>query len=156
MNLQSLFENFQTSAFRLEGLPRYSTPKEQEAFRYFQAVQQLPASFNDKWVQFVKDETSKGKVIQRLRLVSNELTDYEKFEMTAYRQDESREDIRFIDRVGQPYKYDFWLFDNRWLVKMNYDDNGSYIDSQTLDASERHEEITYWTTIYESARTQQH
>jgi hypothetical protein len=150
MNLESLFENFHTSAFRLEGLSQYSIPEEQQAFQHFQSTQQLPVNFNDEWVHYVKDKTSKGRIIQRLRLISDELSNYEKFEIAAYRHHESGEDIKFIDRNNQPYQYDFWLFDNRWLAQMDYDKDGAFMHAQIVDASKKRNEIDYWLNLYKS------
>ena len=149
MTLSELFENFESSAFRLEGLPVYVIPEEREALHYYQKHQSVPAEFNSDWAAFVKEKISAGKVIQRLRLLSNNLTQYEQFELAAY---STEEDIRLALRDDHPYTGDFWLFDNKWLVCLQYDDSGQYLGSRLADVNEHHADISYWLATYESAR----
>ncbi|HEX7483935.1 MAG TPA: hypothetical protein VF281_02155 [Candidatus Saccharimonadales bacterium] len=148
MTLSDLFESFQVSAFRLEGLPTYAVPDEGGALRHYKAYGQLPVGFNKDWAEFVKEKINDGKVIQRLRLLSSELTEYEQFELHVYKTAKNGEDIRFSNRANYPYTNDFWLFDNKWLARMNYDDEGRFIDSVISEVSESDQKINYWMDVY--------
>lgn len=152
MTLSELFDSFHRSAFRLEGLSVYSVSEEKEALEVYQEHGQIPAEFGSDWVQFVKGKTDAGKTIRRLRLLSDELTDYEKFELNAYTGIAGGEGIRFVKRNDHPYEYDFWLFDDKWLVRMNYDNDGRFIESAVKDMSKEDiDHISYWLSVYESA-----
>lgn len=149
MTLSELFEKFETSAFRLEGLPVYTVPEEQVAFEYYRTHQTIPASFNSDWDAFVAEKVAAGKVIQRLRLLSSELTEYEQFELAAY---SAKEDVRLARRTDHPYTGDFWLFDNKWLACLQYDSDGNYLDVSISAAIEHRADIDYWLATYASAQ----
>jgi hypothetical protein len=149
MTLSELFEKFETSAFRLEGLPAYTVPEERDAFHYYQEHKSAPVGFNSDWTAFVEDKISAGKIIQRLRLLSGNLTQYEQFELAAY---SAKEDIRLALRDNHPYKGDFWLFDNKWLACLQYDSDGNYLDVSISAAIEHRADIDYWLATYASAQ----
>jgi hypothetical protein len=152
MTLDELFDTFRDTAFRLEGLPAYNVPEEVEALEYYSTHGHAPEGFNDSWTTFVRDTTSKGSTIQRLRLLSNQLTNYEKFELTSYSGLKAGEDIRIAKRSEHPYKYDFWMFDKTWIVRMEYATDGTFINykiSEVTQAELSH--INYWLAVFTSA-----
>jgi|GEM_PF-1080065 len=152
MTLSELFTSFQFSAFRLEGQATYVVEEEAEALKLHQNTGQLPEEFGTEWVEFVRNQRRLGKKIQRLRLLSDVLSEYERFELKAYTGMNSGEGIRFTKRSNQPYEYDFWLFDDRWLARMEYGDDGRYITS-TISAvtSENREIVDDWLALYHAA-----
>lgn len=119
-------ENFQASAFRLEALPTYSVPEEADmlaAFRRGEAV--LPD--NHPWPKLVAGISAAGKTIQRVRIVSDPPTDYERFELSLYPHSaEAGEDIRVTDDPSLRYA-DFWLFDDEAVFVMRYDNTGGFL-----------------------------
>lgn len=152
MTLSELFDTFQLSAFRLEGLSVYSVQEEKEALEYYQSHGHVPAEFGDDWAKFVKQQTESGKILQRLRLLSDDPTDYELFELNAYSGLKNGEDIRYAKRSDHSYDYDFWLFDSRWLARMNYDSKGRYIGSHVSEMTQDdREKVGRWLVLYNSA-----
>ena len=149
MTLSKLFETFQVSAFRLEGRPVYLVNEEEDALKFYKNTGRLPEGFSKEWLEFVRSQTDSKKTIQRLRLLSDRLSDYEAFELTAYVGVEEGEDIRFAKRRDYLYEYDFWLFDNRWLARMNYDEDGRYVDSTVSEITGKdRESIDGWLELY--------
>jgi len=76
-----LFGRFEHTCFRLETLQRYDEPGEADAFRSFLAGQE-PASYPGKeaWLAIVRAAVTAGKVMQRVHVVAEPLTDYLRFE----------------------------------------------------------------------------
>lgn len=149
MTLSELFETFQISAFRLEGRSNYSVVEEKDALEFYDSTGQLPENYGNEWFEFVKNQTQLGKKMQRLRLLSNPLSKYERFELNAYIGVKGGEDIRFAKRSNQPYESDFWLFDNKWLARMEYGDDGSYIKSTVSEVTgEDCQGIDDWLALY--------
>ena len=154
MTLPELFESFQSSAFRLEGLATYMVDEEAEALTSYRNTGQLPEEFGKEWFGFVRHQTRLEKTVQRLRLLSDVLSEYERFELKAYTGTKGGEDIRFTKRSNQPYEYDFWLFDDRWLARMEYDDSGRYIKSTISEVtSQDRQNIDHWQALYRASRS---
>lgn len=152
MTLSELFDTFEQSAFRLEGLSVYSVHEEKEALEYYKKCGRIPVGFGDDWAKFVKQQTESGKIIQRLRLLSDQPTEYETFELNAYSGLRNGEDIRYAKRSDHSYDYDFWLFDSRWLARMDYDINGEYVGSYISEVTQENQvKIGDWLALYNSA-----
>jgi uncharacterized protein DUF6879 len=126
-------ESFKESAFRLETLPAYDSPRETEmlaAFRRGEAVR-LPDDF--AWLRMVKVHKAAGRTMQRVRIVSSPLSDYERFELSLFPQCvEAGEDIRVTDDPELRYA-DFWLFDDQAVYILRYDVNGKFLGVDTRD-----------------------
>ena len=142
MNIQefaSLFQTFKTSAFRLEALPQYLVDEERSEFAAFQSGRPLPKERNAEWASLIRDAVSAGKSMSRVHLLPRTLTPYLRFEIEwayAYSH-EAGEDVRLLldekatdtDRQLQ----DFWLFDDRIAIFMNYDDSGRFLGVTKAD-----------------------
>lgn len=149
MTLSELFETFQLSAFRLEGRPNYSVDEEKTALEFHESTGRLPENYGEEWFKFVKSQIQLGKKVQRLRLLSIPLSKYERFEINAYPGLMGGEDIRFTGRSDQPYEYDFWLFDNKWLARMDYDEDGRLAGSTIFELTGKEEEYASgWLALY--------
>jgi hypothetical protein len=131
-------ENFKESAFRLETLPAYDSPRETEMLAAFLRGEPVRLPDDFAWLHMVKSHTQTGKTMQRVRIVSNPLTDYERFELSLFSQCvEAGEDIRVTDDPELRYA-DFWLFDNHTVYILRYDANGRF-----LGVDIRHDVVTY-------------
>src|SRR6266487_4396467 len=77
-----LFGRFEHTCFRLETRQRYDEPGEADALRSFLAGQE-PASYPGKeaWLAIVRAAVTAGKVMQRVHIVAEPLTDYLRFEI---------------------------------------------------------------------------
>ncbi|KJF16965.1 DUF6879 family protein [Acidithrix ferrooxidans] len=153
MDLEALFVNFQSSAFRLEGLPTYRVPGEDLAFASFLKQGTIPAGFNAPWVALVEDFLAEGKTVNRLRLLSESLTDYESFEVQAYEAGlRVGEKIRVAPRIDCAYESDFWFFDGKWIAWMNYLSDGSFQGAEVSTASASEIKVVeQWLRVFENS-----
>lgn len=154
MTLKKLFDAFKDTAFRLEGLPVYNVPEEAVDFNKFKNGTFLSQEDNG-WHGFLEQSKSQGKKIQRLRLLSQNLTDYEKFELRAYEKSLILgEEIRttYNPEHLRNYEYDFWLFDNTWIARMNYDNDGKFIGQKVYKIDSKNKNyVDRWISIYHTA-----
>lgn len=142
-----LFSSFTKSAFRLESLPEYRVDSERDAFAQFLTTGEADMSKEPEllsWCQMVEEKTTNGARVDRARIICSPATDYTRFEMTCgyphitkagevirllseddfdIACDEEELDVVF-NRWGA---LDFWLFDDRHLLIMDYDDDGTYL-----------------------------
>jgi hypothetical protein len=126
-------QNFQHSAFRLETLPEYRVEQEAEWFAEWQRSGTVPelTPDNDSWCELLREATSAGRRMQRVRLVSTPLSDYERFELATFRDSVAAgEEIWVCDResweriVRADNLNDFWLFDDETTIMLSYDQEG--------------------------------
>jgi len=154
MNIDNPFETFTKTAFRLEALPVYIVANEKEAFKEFTLSGKLPDTTTSNWARVVKENVSAGKSMKRLRLISDELTVYEQYELLAYSGIKSGEGIRLAARslYESAYVYDFWFFDNEYITQMNYEADGTYIDSDTRRATNEEKGMfDYWLKVFDES-----
>ena len=153
MDINNLFETFEHSAFRLEGLPAYSIPSEQPRIKTFLQTGIVPKEQSD-WMKIVSRNVAQGKKMERLRLLSEHLTNYERYELVAYSGPRVGEQIRTALRKDhEKYQQDFWFFDSKWVAWMKYDDNGKFINSEVRGATPEEIEMSdYWVGVFEKAR----
>jgi hypothetical protein len=129
VDLGALLQNFRLSAFRLETLARYTVPQEEEWFAEWRRTGRVPelTPDNDSWLRMVRDHCAAGKKMQRVRVVSSPLTDYERFELALFPPSAvAGEEIRVIQRTFVVRTADFWLFDESTAVMLRYDDTGRF------------------------------
>jgi len=129
--------DFQRSAWRWETQGVYREPEEQEPFRQFLAGHEPDLSFMHGWWATVEANVQAGKRYGRIRVLTEPLTDYLRFELSFTQQNvDAGEDIRVmtLDRareLGLPDE-DFWLLDDELAAVMHFDENGfRYADAVT-------------------------
>ena len=152
MNTDNPFETFTRTAFRLEALPQYIVENETADFSNFKDSGRLPDNARSDWARLVKSNIKSGKSMKRLRLLSDELTPYEQFEILSYSGIKSGEEIRVNPRslYEENYLYDFWFFDNEYITQMNYAQDGTYVDKVTRKANDEEKKmLAYWMSIFE-------
>jgi|SoiMetStandDraft_2_1073263.scaffolds.fasta_scaffold428894_2 uncharacterized protein DUF6879 len=135
-------QNFQRSAFRLECLPEYKVPQEEEWLAAFKRDGSLPdlTPENDSWLKLVRTHAQHGCSMRRVRIVSHPLTDYERFELALFSASvKAGEDIRIAGsspvstvagegrRTGLP---DFWLFDDEVAIVLRYDREARFLGTE--------------------------
>lgn len=118
--------------FRLEALPAYSVEEEDSAYRRFLSGLPPDPNANAEWAQLIHQIRANGAQIERLRLVSEPLTDYERFELLAgYLPGVAAgEVIRIATRPAVVDQADFFLVDDEWIERISYDENGEYLGSR--------------------------
>jgi hypothetical protein len=132
------FRDFTRSAFRLETLPVYTMPEEQDTIRRFLAGEAPSRDYHYGWMDTVAAAAAAGRPIQRVRVLSRPLSDYIRFEF-AYGYDfsnSSGEDIWIADMTdnnsGLPAE-DFWMFDESAVVRMLYREDGTQIGRELVE-----------------------
>lgn len=144
VDLGALFDGAQSSVVRVESLPFYELTDEDRAS--WDAWQQgLPrperSVLTDDYLRLdVAPAVARGVSWERFRLLSAELTEYEKWELQAYRENSAVGDRTWIVprvrargnlAIAPP---DYWLIDGKHLVIQQYgslgDWQGNHLGSQ--------------------------
>jgi hypothetical protein len=130
---------FRHRAFRLEFLDWYDAPNEREPYARFLAGEPADWAWREPWQELVRDARESGRVMQRVHVVSEPVSDYVRFELLrVYPANvEAGEDVRILGRSeadvgGVPEwselaDWDFWLFDDDLVVMLVYDDDSGQI-----------------------------
>jgi hypothetical protein len=139
-DLESCFDAFTLSAFRLETLPLYDAGDDVR-FAAWRRGDPLPERSvrTSPWLRRIALTTVAGKAWQRVHVMELPLTEYERFELAAYVESAAAgEEIRIADRAASPaisvLERDFWLFDGGTprarAALMTYDAAGRYVESR--------------------------
>jgi hypothetical protein len=130
-----LFEDFGTSAFRLECRDGYDVAEEADLMEALSQGRLTAAQMDSRpWVDLVRRATSEGKDMSRVHVVSKPLTPYTRFEINwAYPSNErAGERVAIVDRKAAEELFpdgtpdDYWLFDDQVAVLMDYDAAGRF------------------------------
>lgn len=135
------FVSFQREAWRLETLPQYRVPQEEEEIRAFMAGERIdPRSYSNEYTDDLKRVRREGKSKGRVHVVTRPLTDYLRYEFMYYLpHSRAGEEIRIMDVTGRPNPLagveDFWMFDQSEVVLMHYEADGTQISREVFDGS---------------------
>jgi len=127
---RAVFRGFTKSAFRLETRQVYTMPGEQEDFERFLAGLPALPDDNREWHDRVRGYVAAGKTIQRAKVIRRPLTDYTRYLLSACIPENVAvgEDYRIIEAgdhgTGLP-EQDFWMFDERIVVHLDYEPDGT-------------------------------
>ncbi|MEU8132030.1 DUF6879 family protein [Streptodolium elevatio] len=120
---------FEHTAWRLESRRAYGVASETEALQAFMRGEDV-SDPGRPWLGMVREQVKQGKRIERVRVVDEPPTDYQRF-LLADVEDSiaAGEDIRFLWRsdaetAGLPSR-DFWVFDSRLLGRFHFDGDRS-------------------------------
>jgi hypothetical protein len=133
------FDSFERSAWRLELWPVYTVPQEKEAIARFRAGERLPSDHRSAWMDRVAGYADTGRSIGRVHVVRRPLSEYLRFEFEWYYRHHVRagEDVRILDVTDAPVTglpdHDFWMFDDKTVVKMLYQPDGTQIGRYLID-----------------------
>jgi hypothetical protein len=128
-----LFDGFRHSAFRLEARQVYDD--EAEPLRCFlEGEPKPPMPGKARWVSRVTAARDAGKIMARVHYVREPLTPYLRYEFGwSYPPNvEAGEDIRIVNKGEAPDR-DFWLFDSRYLLWLDYDSEGRMTGAELED-----------------------
>lgn len=125
---KALFDTWRTSAWRWECQGVYREPSEEAPFRKFLAGEADPSWFAG-WLARVRAWTDAGQHMGRVRMLTDPLTDYLRFELSITPSAvEAGEDIRFLTAACAAElelpKEDFWLFDDERVIVMVFGEHG--------------------------------
>lgn len=146
LTLDEAFSSFKKSAKRLELLQEYHIEDggEWEFFQKFQNGENCPL-FEElvEWNKMLSTWKSEGKTIERVRLIESPITDYLKYEIyTAYLPSEfAGQKVNFVSREEfdklnkNNLNKDFWIFDDKYVFEMIYDEKGAFLDAKLVEGS---------------------
>jgi hypothetical protein len=147
------------SAWRWECQAVYREPSEQEPFRQFQQGEPVDLDFMSAWYAAITRQTAAGRTYQRVRMLTDPLTEYLKFELSFTEQNiAAGEDVRVmpqsrareLDLPGD----DFWLLDDELVLLMHFGVDGlEYADVVTEVAAFREIRDRAWDNAEEFAVT---
>ncbi len=156
--LGDCFKDFGREAFRLETLDDYSKSGGVDAYRAFLAGEPQPEDYKTAgWMTTVGDAVASGKRIYRVHILARPLTDYLRFELSwGYRRNAAAgEEFFILDTTTQenpiPDAPDFWLFDERAIGAMKYDEEGKYLGVDFLGKDQLSKFLTYRDTAMDQA-----
>ncbi|MEV5572490.1 DUF6879 family protein [Spirillospora sp. NPDC052269] len=138
---RQFFDSYEHDAFRLETLPVYGVPEEDEEFRVWRETGRLDIPEDDPWLIRVRHYRETGRGIGRVHVLTRPLSEYLRFEFDFYPQSsKAGEDIRILDVTDRPNPLagaqDSWLFDDTHVVLMHYADDGTQTSRELLDAAD--------------------
>jgi hypothetical protein len=158
-NFGKLFSTFKREAFRLETLDTYTIPDEQETFRAFlDGAPQPEKHKKGAWVNVIREHVEAGKRMYRVHIVARPLSDYLRYEMGwgYHRNQEAGEEFFVLDITDEPNPLaglaDFWMFDEKTIVSMRYNDIGEFLGAELLPDERTAEYIKYRDTAMSNAQ----
>jgi hypothetical protein len=138
----SLFNEFNSSAFRLENLDIYAVESERSEYAAYLLGDATKKTCNTKWADYVRGHCKEGKHLERIHIIPRVLTDYLKYEIDwGYRYSSAAgEKIFFAYRDQLPSNLastplpDFWLFDEKTCLIQRYDSHGAWLGGDILES----------------------
>jgi hypothetical protein len=131
------FDEFESSAFRLEMQQTYTMPNEQANFRRFLSGEPKPEDHNAAWHEKIRRLTDAGKLVQRAKIIRWPLTDYLRYQRAwgIPGNVAAGEDYRMVDITADEHglpAQDFWLFDDETVVHLNYYQDGTFAGAELV------------------------
>lgn len=135
------FQHFQNSAFRLEALAQYAVSHEDSHFGAYVAGEAVPPFKYTAWKETIRNATSAGKAFDVVRVVPPTVTSYFSYEV-EWCYPEYAEDgqvTRMVassqlqESLGTRELPDFWLFDDKFAVVIDYTADGDVVGFFRID-----------------------
>jgi hypothetical protein len=129
VEFRALFDGVTRSAWRLETQFVYREPNEREPLHRFLSGEPDDLSWFTGWLDRIRLATAGGIRFGRVRVLSDPLTDYLRFELSITPPAvQAGEDIRVLPahrarELGLPAE-DFWLFDDERVALMDFGEHG--------------------------------
>ena len=130
------FNSFKKNAFRVETLQSYDVSEEQDAYDYFLINKELPEWSQDEWLNIIKQAKTRWATMQRVHLIQFPISQYLSFELEEYKNNiKAWEEIFYIpiEKCSIKIESDFWIFDDTTVLKMNYDNDGAFINFEEIE-----------------------
>ena len=131
---------FQRHLFRMEALPAYAVDSDGDDYhRYVRGELEPDWERKQPWLDRLSADRDSGKLRYRVRVLSAELTDYERYACEwgyAYNT-QAGEDVRVLHRGEHPLpaglvEREFWVVDDDETVAMHYDDACRFVSAEVL------------------------
>lgn len=139
-----LFDRFDRDAFHLELRDDYGSPVEDTPYARWQRGEPDDYAWLDPWMTLVRRVTGQGRMVRRVRVVTEPHSQYVGWEHSLTRLNiEAGEDIRWLPRHRVPEAVtfplagnDWWLFDDRLLAVGHFDEEGRVLGSELIEDPE--------------------
>jgi hypothetical protein len=133
-SLGAHLEAYRQRLFRMETLPAYAVSADGDDYHRWVAGEREPTwERKQPWLDALRADRAAGKVRYRVRLLSDHLTDYERYacEWGYALNVEAGEDIRVLRRGEHDIpavviEHDFWVVDDVQAVAMHYDESARF------------------------------
>lgn len=131
-----LIAAFKREAIHLEMRDVYATEVEQDRFRKWLAGETLDPAEEEEWWRpwraMMRGHMDAGKTMRRLRVISEPVTDYIRFEwIDAEQLVKAGEDVRWLPRRRTSALLlpgnDFWLFDGQTVTFTHFSGDGKVL-----------------------------
>lgn len=139
-DLDKIMDAAKRSAFRLETLPQYLVPQEEESFAAWRAGRPHPPRTPETsaWLAELQQIVARGIRWYRVHILDYPLCDYSRYELHGYQESQAVGQETFIaDRAEhaelKDLHEDFWLMDDEIAVRMVYDDEGHFLRPEPTD-----------------------
>jgi hypothetical protein len=132
-----LFQTFEHSAWHLETRRGYASDLEDASYAAFVETGVATWDLDSAWCANIREQTSRGKYVGRVRLVDNPPTTGQLFLLDYAKCNAATgEDVRNAwrsdaDRAHLPAE-DFWIFDSRLVALLNFDDADTLLDVEVI------------------------
>jgi len=139
--LDPYFDTIRREAFRLEALPAYAVPVESAGLRAYLAGEPYQKSeTGQQFNEYVRSQVEAGVSWRRLRVMHGPLSDYERWECEwGYTQSEQHGHHTFVldlAEIPEPPPlpaYDWWMLDERVVLRFHYDQDGQFRGADPID-----------------------
>jgi len=138
---EKMFRDFKISAYRVETLPVYHIEGgEWEEFEQYRNGIPIEGFANQDWINELTIWKNSNKEIKRFRVIPPMLNEYlcYEFEWCYPRNWIAGEIIKVVDQktyeklIIPETEGDFWMFDEKYVLKMEYDIKGYYIGERII------------------------
>src|SRR5215831_6456850 len=133
---------FDHSAYRLELLDWYTSPKTEQRLARFLAGEKVTPAERAAWLSMLDRDRKAGKTFARVHVIAEPLSDYLRYELACYESSVAAgEDIRILPAekaagLDLP-DFDYWLFDEAepgkaWAAVQLYGDRGAWLGANVI------------------------
>jgi hypothetical protein len=149
------FETFERTAWRLESRHGYASDRQSAHWSRWKEGGGGDVSHDSSsaWRENIQRQTTAGKRFERIRVVDAPPTEGQLFLLARAPGNEAAgEDMRNMwradaERLGLP-ALDFWLFDDRCVLVLHFDDADEYVGAELIEDPAR---ITEFIRIRDAA-----
>ena len=141
-DFQELLRDFERSAVHVETRDAYGTETELPYMAKWAAGEMDDLAWLDDWCSTLRGHVAAGRTVQRARLVSEPLSDYQRWSYSiAHPMVDAGEDIRWIPRrlvssIGIPGN-DYYLLDDKMVIFLHY--TGAGLSAGMTTSTERND-----------------
>lgn len=149
------FRSYRHTARRLEPRDRYNTATgTDDLVSQYLDGRLKDFSYMNRWTAEVRSGRAQGKLMQRVRIVTEPLSDYIRYTTSVARFNcAAGDDIHYLSRetarqLGIPEHEDVWIFDASWAMIINFNDDDQVVGYEREDGSA---DILQWLQHWDAA-----